>query len=166
MTLATTSALWRSTGGDQTRTAGAGSMRMSLPFYIANAAAAGNVAVSSTFANSAVVLPANAVVTSVIINTTGTGNINMGFTPLYGVGPGQTIVLGTNVPTGLLSNAAAATRLSIGTGAATAGASIGAVANATNLVVITSAANTSASGSVSGWIDYFVSDSTGGEENV
>lgn len=166
MTLATTSSIWRSTGGDQTRTAGAGSMRMSLPFYIANAAATGNVAVSSTLANSAVILPANAVVTSVVINTTGTGNINMGFTPLSGVGPGQTTVLGTNVPTGLLSNAAAATRLSIGTGAATAGSSIGAVANATNLVVITSAANTSASGSVSGWIEYFVSDATGGEENV
>ena len=166
MTTATTSSVWRSTGGDQTRTAGAGSMKMALPFYIANAAASANVVVSSSLANSAVILPANAIVTSVIINTTGTGNINMGFTPLSGVGPGQTTVLGTNVPTGFLSNAAAATRLSIGTGAATAGANVGAVANATNLVVVTSAANTSASGSVSGWIEYFVSDSTGGEENV
>ena len=166
MTLATTSSIWRSTGGDQTRTAGAGSMRMSLPFYIANAAASGNVAVSTTYANSAVILPANAVVTNVIINTTGTGNIDMGFTPLSGVGPGQTTTLGTPVTRGFLSNALATTRTSISTGAATSGTSVGAVANATNLVVVTSAANTSASGSVSGWIEYFVSDVTGGEENV
>jgi len=166
MTTATTSSVWRSTGGDQTRTAGAGSMKMALPFYIANAAASANVVVSSSLANSAVILPANAVVTSVIINTTGTGNINMGFTPLSGVGPGQTTVLGTNVPTGILSNALATTRTAISTSSATAGANMGAVANATNLVVITSAANTSASGTVSGWIEYFVVDAIYGEEAV
>ena len=45
MTLATTSSIWRSTGGDQTRTATAGSMVMTAPFYISNLAATTNVTV-------------------------------------------------------------------------------------------------------------------------
>ena len=39
MALATTSAVWRSTGGDSTRTAYAGSMDMVAQFYIANTSA-------------------------------------------------------------------------------------------------------------------------------
>jgi len=166
MALATTSSIWRSTGGDTTRTASAGSMKMSAPFYIANAAASANVVVSSSLANSAVILPANSVVTSVIISTTGTGNINMGFTPLSGVGAGQTTTLGTNVPTGILVNQAITAKTAASTASAAAGANMGAVANVTNLVVITSAANSSASGTVSGWIEYFVADPIYGEENV
>jgi hypothetical protein len=166
MTTATTSSVWRSTGGDQTRTAGAGSMKMTLPFYIANAAVSANVVVSSSLANSAVILPANAVVTSVIINTTGTGTIDMGFTPLSGVGPGQTTTLGTPVPTGIFIAKSIAARSGTSTAGTGAGNSIGAVANATNLVVLTSAANGSASGTCSGWIEYFVADATYGEEAV
>lgn len=164
MTLATTSSVWRSTGGDQTRTAAAGSMKMAVPFYIANVAATGNVAVSTTYANSAVILPANAVVTGVIINTVGTGAIDLGFTPLSGVGPGQTTTLGTAVPTGFFIAKSTAARSYTGVAGTGAGTSIGAVANATNLVVVTSAANGVASGSCSGFIEYFVTDS--GEENV
>jgi hypothetical protein len=164
MALATTSAVWRSTGGDTTRTAAAGSMKMSVPFYVANAAASANVVVSSSLTNSAVIIPANAVITGVIINTTGTGTIDMGFTPLSGVGPGQTTTLGTPVPTGIFIAKSIASRSGTATAGTGAGASIGAVANATNLVVITSAANGSASGTCSGWIEYFVADS--GEENV
>ena len=166
MTTATTSSVWRSTGGDQTRTAAAGSMKMAVPFYISNAAASANVVVSSSLANSAVILPANAVVTGVIISTTGTGNVNMGFTPLSGVGPGQTTTLGTPVPTGFLVNQVITAKTAASTSSATAGANMGAVANATNLVVVTSAANSSASGTVSGWIEYFVADSIYGEEAV
>jgi len=157
MALATTSAIWRSTGGDQTRTAAAGSMKMAAPFYVANAAASSNV--TNVSGGSAVILPANSVVTSVIISTTGTGNVDMGFTPLSGVGPGQTTVLGTPVPAGILVNQAITAKTAASTSSATAGAKMGAVANVTNLVVITTAANSSASGSVSGWIEYFVNDS-------
>ena len=139
---------------------------MALPFYIANAAASANVVVSSSLANSAVILPANAVVTSVIISTTGTGNINLGFTPLSGIGPGQTTTLGTPVPTGILVNQAITAKTAASTSSAAAGANMGAVANATNLVVLTSAANGSASGTTSGWIEYFVVDSIAGEEAV
>jgi len=156
MATATTSAVWRSTGGDQTRTAQAGSMGMYTPFYIANAAASANV--TNVSGGQALILPANAVVTSVSVTTAGTsGTINMGFTPISGVGPGQTTTLGTNVPTGLLANAAV-TRGTVALGAATGGASLGNVANATNLVVVTSASNTTGLGTVTGLIHYFVYD--------
>ena len=156
MTNATTSSVWRSTGGDSTRTASAGSMVMSLPFYIANAAATANITASST-SNSAVILPANAVVTSVSITETGTGSIDLGFTPLIGVGPGQTTTLGTNVPQAFLANASTATRVNVQVGGTGGGASLGNVANATNLVVITTKANGVASGDASGIVTYFVS---------
>ncbi len=156
MTTSTTSAVWRSTGGDSTRTAQAGSMGMWTPFYIANAAATANV--TNISGGEALVLPANAVVTSITVSTAGTsGTINMGFTPLSGVGASQTPTLGTNVPTGLLSNAAVS-RGVVAVGAATGGASLGNVANATNLVVVTSASNTSGVGSITGFLHYNVYD--------
>ena len=156
MATATTSSVWRSTGGDQTRTAQAGSMGMYTPFYIANAAASANV--TNVSGGEALVLPANAVVTSVSVTTAGTsGTINMGFTPLSGVGPGQTTTLGTNVPTAFLNNAAVS-RGVVSIAAATGGASLGNVANATNLVVVTSASNTTGLGTVTGLIHYFVYD--------
>ena len=156
MTNSTTSAVWRSTGGDQTRTASAGSMVMSVPFYIANLAATTNVT-ASTSSNAAVILPANAVVMDVSITETGTGNIDLGFTPLSGVGPGQTTTLGTKVPQGFLANASTATRVNVAVGGTGGGASLGNVANATNLVVVVSTANASAAGNASGVITYFVS---------
>ena len=58
MALATTSAVWRSTGGDQTRTAAAGSMVMAAPFFIANTAATSNVVISSATNAPALILPA------------------------------------------------------------------------------------------------------------
>jgi hypothetical protein len=156
MTNATTSAVWRSTGGDQTRTASAGSMQMSLPFYIANIAATANITASST-SNSAVILPANAVVTSVSITKGSTGSIDLGFTPLIGVGPGQTTTLGTKVPQGFLANATSTSRVNVQVGGTGGGASLGNVANATNLTVVVSTANTGSAGNVSGVLTYFVS---------
>jgi hypothetical protein len=168
MTLATTSAVWRSTGGDQTRTAVAGSMVMSAPFYIANTAATSNVVTSSATGAPALILPAGAVVTEVIISSGGGGNAtsNVGFTPIIGVGPGQTTTLGTNVPTGFVSAGNVSARTVFTVGGTGGGASLGNVANATNLVVVTNtqgAANAIA-GVVSGRIVYHVADS--GAENV
>ena len=162
MALATTSAVWRSTGGDQTRTAEAGSMVMAVPFYIANLAATANVL--NVVGGNALILPAGAVVTEVIVSSVGTGRADIGFTPLIGVGPGQTTTLGTNVPQGLVANLTMAARITIATGDTGGGASLGNVANATNLVVVTTAANSSASGNCSGIIRYFVADT--GAENV
>lgn len=165
MATATTSAVWRSTGGDQTRTAEAGSMVMAVPFFIANLAATANVL--NVSGGNSLVLPANAVVTEVIISSVGTGRADIGFTPLTGgVGPGQTTTLGTNVPQGFVANTSMASRTVFVTGGSGAGASLGNAANATNLVVVTNtqgAANAIA-GVVSGRIIYHVSDA--GQQNA
>ena len=169
MTLATTSSLWRSTGGDSTRTAYAGSMDMVAQFYIANTSSTtANVVVSST--NSApIILPANAVVLTVNITNPSTGansTANIGYTPLISVGPGQTTTLGTNVPNAFVNNANVTTRQAIQIGGTGGGASLGNVANATNLVVVTSAIGTAGAvgGPVTGSIRYYVADS--GQQNV
>ena len=163
MALSTTQSVWRSGGGDQTRTATCGSMVMATPFFIANLAATANV--TNVSGGSALILPAGAVVTEVIVSSVGTGRADIGFTPLTGgVGPGQTTTLGTNVPQGLVANLTMATRVTIATGDTGGGASLGNVANATNLVVVTSAANGTSSGTVSGVIRYHVYDD--GSQNV
>jgi len=156
MTNATTSAVWRSTGGDQTRTASAGSMQMCVPFYIANIAATSNVTVSSSD-TSTVILPANAVVTGVTVSKGTTGTIDLGFTPLIGVGPGQTTTLGTKVSQAFLANATVTSRVFVPTGATGGGASLGNVANSTNLTIVVATANTGAAGTLSGILTYFVS---------
>ena len=169
MALATTSAVWRSTGGDQTRTAYAGSMEMIANFYIPDATATANVVVSSAANAAALVLPANAVVVSITVTGPSAGAnsaANIGFTPLSSVGPGQKTTLGTNVPAAFLNagNVTAKTTFSIG--GATSGTSLGNVANSTNLVVVTSAigAAGAAGGNVTGYISYFVTDN--GQQNV
>ena len=162
MALSTTQSVWRSGGGDQTRTAVCGSMDMNVPFYIANLAATSNVLTVS--GGTALILPANAVVTSVSITAVGTGSADVGFTPLISVGPGQTTTLGTNVPQAYLANASTATRVSVGVGGTGGGASLGNVSNATNLVVVTSKANGVASGTVTGSIRYYIYDN--GAQNV
>ena len=171
MTLATTSSIWRSTGGDQTRTAVAGTMHMAATFYIANTAATSNVVVSSASNAPTLILPANAVVTDVIITTAPGGNCaaNIGFTPLVGgTGPGQSPTLGTNVPNGLLSGANVAARATISVGSTGQGTALGNACNATNLVVVTSAQGSAGAnaGAVTGIIQYFVLDGLYGEENV
>jgi len=158
MARSTTLAVWRSNGGDQTRTTTAGSMLMTVPYYIANVAASANVVISSSLPNAAVVLPAGAVVTEISVYTLGTGKIDLGFTPLSNIGPGQRPTTGTAVPAGLLSNASTASKAVFVCGGANTGANLGGVANATNVVVITSAANGAASGTASGTITYFVAD--------
>ena len=171
MALATTSAIWRSTGGDQTRTAVAGSMDMVAPFYIANTSSTtANVVVSSASGAPALILPANAVVLTVNITNPSTGansTCNIGYTPLIGVGPGQTGTLGTNVPNAFVNNANVTTRQAINIGtASTGGASLGNVANATNLIVVTAAIGTAGAvgGPVTGSIRYYVADN--GQQNV
>ena len=170
MALATTSAVWRSTGGDQTRTAYAGSMDMIAQFYIANTSSTtANVVISSATNAAALILPANAVVLTVNITNPSTGansTCNIGFTPLVSVGPGQTGTLGTNVTGAFVSNANLTTRQVINIAGAGAGASLGNVANATNLVVVTSAIGTAgaAGGPVTGSIRYYVADN--GQQNV
>jgi hypothetical protein len=169
MALATTSAVWRSTGGDSTRTAYAGSMDMVAQFFIANSSSTtANVVVSSTN-SSPIILPAGAVVLTVNITTASTGansTANVGFTPLISVGPGQTTTLGTNVPNAFVNNANVAARAAIQIGGTGGGTALGNVANSTNLIVVTSAIGTAGAvgGPVTGSIRYYVADN--GQQNV
>ena len=170
MAISTTQSIWRSGGGDQTRTAVCGSTELVAPFYIANTAATANVVVSSASGAPALILPANAVVLRVTISNPPGGNCaaNIGFTPLKTVGPGQATTLGTNVPNAFLSSANVAARTTVSVGGTGGGASLGNVANATNLVVVTSAQGSPGAnaGAVTGLISYYVADPLAGQQNV
>ena len=150
MALSTTQSIWRSGGGDQTRTAYCGSGLMAAEFYIANAAATGaNVVVSSVAGAPNLILPAGAVVVSVAINDAGTGTVNLGTT-------GYTS--GTTAGTLALALSAAAGTTSIGsvvTGTPT-----------TSMAYVTSSSNSSGAGTVGGYLIYFVQDPLVGQQNV
>jgi uncharacterized protein (DUF111 family) len=80
MALSTTQSIWRSGGGDNTRTAYCGSGVMAAQFYIADASASANVKISSASGAANLILPAGAVVLSVVITDAGTGSIDLGTT--------------------------------------------------------------------------------------
>ena len=156
MATATTSSIWRSTGGDSTRTAQAGSMGMYTPFYIANAAATANV--TNVSGGEAVVLPANAVVTSVTITSPITsGSINIGYTTITG---------GISNASYYVNTSAATTNRVIVVGGVGNGAGLGIVANATVNTVLTVESSSSGTGSVGGFVTYFVADYLFGQQNV
>jgi hypothetical protein len=138
-------------------------MQMAVSFYIANAATSGNVVTVAPTTSLPyppnVILPVGAVVTSVVINSgSATGHIDLGFTPLNDIGPGQNTTTGTPVPQGLLVNEAVGSSVTVVPGSTGAGAYLGVVTSATNVVEVTSEANVSASGAVTGYITYFVAD--------
>ena len=164
MAVSTTQSIWRSGGGDQTRTAYCGSGVMAATFYVANAAAASttNVVVSSTN-NSAVILPAGAVVLDVLVasaNAAATKTFDMGFT-LYSSG--------TTNATGLINEGNANVASATTVGAATNGGAIGSVMSSSQMVYITAGAGANAPGNgtvLSGIITYYVQDPLGGQQNV
>jgi hypothetical protein len=148
MALATTQAVWRSGGGDQTRAAYCGTMVMAAQFYIPAAGTAGNVQVSSTD-TSTVVLPAGAIVNSVTINNTSSaGAIDLGFTTASG----------TTSADGILNGATATSIVNIQAGGTGAGTALGTVLSSTELVTITNANGGSGAGDVGGYITYFIYD--------
>ena len=163
MAVSTTQSIWRSGGGDQTRTAYCGSGVMAATFYVANAAAASTtrVVVSSTN-NANVILPAGAVVLDVAVvsaNAAATKTFDMGFT-LYSSG--------TTNAAGLINegNANVASLTSVGSAT---NVGMGAVMSSSQMVYITAGAgaNTPGNGTVlSGIITYYVQDPLGGQQNV
>ena len=166
MAVSTTQSIWRSGGGDQTRTAYCGSGVMAAQFYISGASAAGtSVKVSSASGAPAVVLPAGAVVLEIQAVCAATGGttptFDMGFT-LYGTS--------TATNTGLVSAAVATTgKLVINQASATAGANMGTTMSTTQLVTITgggTSGDAPTGGSISGTILYFVVDPLLGQQNV
>ena len=166
MAVSTTQSIWRSGGGDQTRTAYCGSGVMAAQFYISGASAAGtSVKVSSASGAPAVVLPAGAIVVEIQAVCAATGGttptFDMGFT-LYGTA--------TATNTGLVSAAVATTgKLVINQASATAGANMGTTMSTTQLVTITgggTSGDAPTGGSISGTILYFVVDPLLGQQNV
>lgn len=163
MAVSTTQSIWRSGGGDQTRTAYCGSGVMAATFYVSNAAAASTtrVVVSSTN-NANVILPAGAVVLDVAVvsaNAAATKTFDMGFT-LYSSG--------TTNAAGLINegNANVASLTSVGSAT---NVGMGAVMSSSQMVYITAGAgaNTPGNGTVlSGIITYYVQDPLGGQQNV
>jgi hypothetical protein len=151
MAVSTTQSIWRSGGGDQTRTAYCGSGVMAADFYIADAsvAASTNVAVDSTLLTTYVVLPAGAVVTSVIITDAGTGSIDLGTTG---------VVSGTVTAANIANNMTVSS-----TGSITSGLTFATVAELSYLTV---KIDTSGAGTVGGYITYFVVDPLFGQQNV
>ena len=151
MALSTTQSIWRSGGGDQTRTAYCGSGVMAASFYIADAspAVAGtNVTVSN--GGAALILPAGAVVLSVSINDGGTGTFDLG-------------------TTGYNSGTASAASIASGLAATVGTTSVGSVVTGTPLTemsYVTVTDNTSGAGTVGGYITYFVVDPLLGQQNV
>ena len=150
----TTTSVWRSQGGDNSRTAYAGSMLMVADFYLSATQTSGNVQKSSTD-TAAVILPVGAVITEVQANAAGTGGTN----PTFDLGF-TAYVSGTATPEGLLNEADAdAGKQVFNWATATVpGASFGAVMSASELVYITGRAGASAAtgGSISGRILYYV----------
>lgn len=165
MAVSTTQSIWRSGGGDNTRTAYCGTGLMVAQFYFDPTAAAGNkVQVSST--NTAkVILPAGAVIVQINANAAATGGtdptFDMGYT-LY--------TSGTATNAGLLNEADADVGKQVFTWATATvpGAGLGAVMSATEMVYITGNVGGSAAtgGSVSGQILYYVTDPFLGQQNV
>ena len=149
MALSTTQSIWRSGGGDTTRTAYCGSGLMAAEFYIADASAAGNVKVSSAAGAPNLILPAGAVVLSVVINNAGSGSIDLGTT-------GYTS--GTATPAAIANNLSVASA-----GVVTSGLTLTA---STEMAYVTSRDDTSGGGTVGGYITYFVADPLIGQQNV
>jgi hypothetical protein len=151
MAVSTTQSIWRSGGGDQTRQSYCGSGMMAAEFYIVDAsvASATKVAVDSTLLSTYLILPAGAVVTSVIINDAGTGSVDLG-------------TLG--VVSGTASTAAIANNLTVSSlGVVTSGLTFTATTEVTYLTVII---DTSGAGTVGGYLTYFVVDPLYGQQNV
>ena len=104
------------------------------------------------------ILPANAVVTSVVITSPITsGTMNVGFTTITG---------GISNTSYFVSALAATSAKTITPGATGAGGGIGTVANASVNTVLTTESASSATGSVGGYVTYYVTDYLFGQQNV
>ena len=167
MALSTTQSIWRSGGGDQTRTAYCGSGVMAAQFYINPAAVdTTTVKVSSATGAPAVVLPAGAVIVEIQANAAGTG----GTTPTFDMGWIGYTNTAVSDPNGLLSAADAdAGKQVFNFASATAGDDLGVAMSLTQMVTLTGGATTGdgpTGGAVTGTILYFVTDPLLGQQNV
>jgi hypothetical protein len=167
MALSTTQSIWRSGGGDQTRTAYCGTALMVAEFYISGASAAGTSAKVSSATNApAVILPVGAVVVQINALCAATG----GSTPTFDMGwVGYTDATAVDA-TGLVTAAVATTgKLVINFASATAGNDLNTIMSTTQLVTITgggTSGDAPTGGSITGQILYYVTDPLLGQQNV
>ena len=159
MAVSTTQSIWRSGGGDQTRTAYCGSGVMVAEWYVGNIATqTGNVKNKANGQN--VILPAGAVIIEIATDVASTtaGTLDFGFT-LY--------TSGTASPTALV-NEQPTTRTSTTLATATIpGASFAVPMSLTQMVYITAATGASAgTGPCSGYIVYYVTDPLVGQQSA
>lgn len=167
MALSTTQSLWRSGGGDQTRTAYCGTGLLVANFYIdPTAADTATVKVSSASGAPAVVLPIGAVVVQINANAAGTG----GTTPTFDMGWIGYTDTSASDPNGLLSAADAdAGKQVFDWASATAGDDLGVTMSTTQMVTLTGGGTTgdkATGGAITGQILYYVTDPLLGQQNV
>jgi hypothetical protein len=167
MALSTTQSIWRSGGGDNTRTAYCGTGLMAAQFYIdPSAADTTTVKVSSAAGAPAVILPAGAVVVEIQANAAGTG----GTTPTFDMGWIGYTNTAVSDPNGLLSAADAdAGKQVFNWASATAGDDLGVAMSLTQMVTLTGGATTGdgpTGGAITGTILYYVTDPLIGQQNV
>ena len=152
MATSTTQSIWRSGGGDTTKTTYAGTMLMTASFYIANVAATSrNVQISATNTGP-VILPAGAVISDIFFAaTTSTGGTN----PTIDVG---FTVNGTPSTQALANESAADSRSTVNLNSNAAGTSLGLAMSATSFAYLTAGVGASAatSGTMSGFVQYSV----------
>jgi len=162
MAVSTTQSIWRSGGGDQTRTAYCGTGLMVAEFYFDATQASGNVLNAS--GGVAVILPAGAVIVQINANAAATGGTN----PTFDIGF-TTYSTGSASAQAILNESDAdAAKQIFDWASATAGSSMNAILSATEMVYITGRKGASAptGGSISGQILYYVTDPYLGQQNV
>lgn len=157
MATSTTVSVWRSSGGDQTKTAYAGQMVMSASFYAATTGTTSANLQRSSTDTSLIILPQNAIVLAAFVNITNVG----GNTPVFSIGfTGNTT--GTASPTGIINGATAATNKYLFDWTVATSAAMGSVLSSSELVYLTitasGAASTPGTNTVSGYIQYIVTD--------
>jgi hypothetical protein len=167
MAVSTTQSIWRSGGGDQTRTAYCGTGVMVAEFYIDPTADDTATAKISSAANApAVVLPAGAVILQIQANAAGTG----GTTPTFDMGWIGYSNTAQSDPNGLISlgDADAGKQIWNWT-SATAGDDLGLIMQADQMVTITGGGTTgdkATGGTITGEIIYYVTDPLIGQQSA
>lgn len=155
----TTQGIWRS-GADASRQAYCGSMVMTAQFYIADVGPTETTRVKISSASGApdLILPANAVVMSVVVSavTDATGTFDLGWATVSGdasdtdgLVDGYTSAVGT-----------------VTVGTATGGNDLGLAMDTTENVYITVTDGSSGGGTASGYLVYYVIDPLVGQQSA
>jgi len=159
MAVSTTQSIWRSGGGDQTRTAYCGTGVMVAEWYVTNVATqSGNLLNQAS--GQAVILPAGAVIIEVAttVASSSAGTLDFGFT-LYTTGTASPVALVNEQPTSRTTTTLATATLP--------GASFGIPMSTSEMVYLTARTGASAGvGTSSGYIVYYVEDPYVGQQNV